>query len=79
MHGMSGIKLPLTEFTRSSLKKQDFPYQSKRSRNSTVDIMCMSLQVHFAFKVYLTEVTAELVPFFDMLQMLPLEVFAEIP
>jgi hypothetical protein len=43
-----------------------------------VDINRMSLQVHFTLKTHLTETAAELIPFLDMLQVLPLEMFAEI-
>lgn len=38
----------------------------------------MSLQVHFVFKPHLTETAAELIPFLDVLQVLPLEMFAKI-
>jgi hypothetical protein len=39
----------------------------------------MSLQVHLVFKGHPTELATEPMPFLNMLQVLPLEMFAEIP
>lgn len=38
----------------------------------------MSLQVHLIFEGYLTELTAKTVPFLNVLQVLPFEMFADV-
>lgn len=44
-----------------------------------MDIQHMSLQVHFTIKTHLAEIAAKLIAFLNILQVLPLKMFAKIP